>query len=66
MKITLNHVLILFGFIISGVVTHFQLDKKVIQIEAMITNNTTKMELHVEKEINKLKDKLKILKVVRN
>lgn len=66
MKITMNHWLIICGFILSGVVTHFQLDKRVIEIKGLIDLNSTKMELHVEKEINKLKEKLKSSNITRN
>ena len=58
----LNHWLIIAGFILSGLVTYFTLDKKVGQIEILLQLNYSKMELHVEKRINTLKDDSFIMK----
>jgi len=59
MKPTLSNYLTIGGFIILGVVNHFQLKFKVVEIESSLKISKIEMELHVSKEITKLKEDLK-------
>ena len=56
---SLSNYLTIGGFLLLGVVNHFQLKYKVIEIEAGLKISKVEMELHVSKEINKLAKDLK-------
>ena len=59
MKLSLSNYLTILGFVILGVVNHFQLKFKVIELESALKVSTVEMKLHIVKEINKLKTELK-------
>lgn len=58
-KVSLSIVFNLLGFISLAMLNYFQLDKRVVELKGKIELAQVQMELHVEKQINALKDKLK-------
>ena len=57
--VIISIVLNLIGFLSVGIYSHFQLENKVVKIEAMVEIYDAKMKVHISDKINKLKDDLK-------
>lgn len=66
MKLNLSNILTIVGFVLLGVVNHFQLKYKVVEIESMVKINAVEVKLYIKDEIKELKKELRINGYVRN
>lgn len=66
MKMNMSNVLTIIGFILLGVVNHYQLKFKVVEIESMVKVNAVQVKLYIKDEIKELKKELRINGYTRN